>query len=139
MIRRSISRLTIVSLIFIVAACDRGYEDCHDSMYLENRSGSTIYYLSTLKEGFMNYDPSNPTYSADYRIAAGENRKIRIGITLSCWEQVLSNAGGYLYIYIFDAERVDSEGWNNVKETPLKRYKLSANQLKETGWQVSYP
>jgi len=87
----------------------------------------------------MNYDPSNPTYSADYRIAAGENRKIRIGITLSCWEQVLSNAGGYLYIYIFDAERVDSEGWNNVKETPLKRYKLSANQLKETGWQVSYP
>ena len=78
-------------------------------------------------------------YAVDYKVAAGETQRVRIGIQLSCWEQVMDNADGYVYIYIFDAETLESEGWTNTKNNPIKKYTLTAKQLNKMGWNVSYP
>lgn len=130
--------MTIVLIVFITA-CNHGFEDCHESMYLENKSSATIYYASTLKDGFLNYDPSSPTHAADYKIDAGKKQKIRIGISLSCWEQVMESADGYVYIYVYDAAKLETEGWNTIKDKPLKKYTLSATQLNSMNWTISYP
>ncbi|MEA5044717.1 MAG: hypothetical protein VB075_09150 [Petrimonas sp.] len=139
MIKTNFVNLIIVVIILFTTTCGKGFDDCHDSMYLENKSSSTIYYASTLKDGFLNYDPSSPTHATDYKIEAGKTRKIRIGITLSCWEQVMKSAEGYIYIYVYDAVRLEAEGWSNVKDKPLKKYSLKTNQLSEMEWRVTYP
>jgi hypothetical protein len=92
-----------------------------------------------LKDDFFNYDPSAPAHAADYKADAGETRKIRIGIALSCWEQVIKSTGGYLYIYVYDAERLESDGWINTKNKSLKKYKLTVNNLSQMKWTVIYP
>lgn len=129
----------IIAVIFIITACNKGFEDCHSSMFFENKSASAVYYASTLKDGFLNYDPSNPTYAADYKVGAGETKKIRIGITLSCWEQVLKSADGYVYIYVYDAGKIETEGWSNVKDKPIKKYTLTIDQLNSMNWLITYP
>ena len=129
----------IIAVTLFTTTCKSGFEDCHESFYLENKSSSAIYYLSTLKDGFFNYDPSNPIHAADYKIDAGKTQKIRIGITLSCWEQVMKSADGYVYIYIYDAAALETQGWENVKNKSLKKYTLSATQLNKMNWTVSYP
>lgn len=137
--RKYFRGLITLAVITLTTACSKGFDDCHESMYLENKSASSIYYVSTLKDGFLNYDPSNPTHASDYKIDAGKTQKIRIGITLSCWEQVMENADGYVYIYIYDATKLETEGWNNTRDKPLKKYTLSSTQLNKTNWTVSYP
>ena len=125
--------------LLIITSCSKGFDDCHESMYLENKSSSAIYYASTLKDGFLNYDPTNPTYAADYKIDAGKTQKIRIGISLSCWEQVMKSADGYVYIYIYDAAKLEAEGWSSIKDKPLKKYTLTASQLNDMKWRIIYP
>ena len=136
-------KLTQLSVWFfltvITLSCNNGFEDCHDSMYLENKSQTDIYYLSTLKGGLLNYDPSNPTHAADYRVVAGKTQKIRIGISLSCWEQVMKNADGRVYIYIYDARTLEAEGWANVRSNPVKKISLTVEQLNKQNWRVVYP
>ena len=139
MIRTIFLNLVVAAVILFTTTCGTEIDDCNDSMYLKNKSSSTIYYVSTLKDGFLNYDPTNPTYAADYKVNTGETRKIRIGITLSCWEQVMKSAEGYIYVYVYDAVKLETEGWTNVKDKPLKKYSLNADQLKEMKWTVTYP
>lgn len=130
--------LTIIGVL-IILSCSNGYEDCHESMYLENNSSESIYYVSTLKDGFLNYDPSSPTHASDYKIDAGKTQKIRIGISLSCWEQVMKNADGYVYIYVYDATKLETDGWNNIKDKPIKKYSFTVSQLNSMKWKISYP
>ncbi len=122
-----------------MTSCGGKFEDCHESLYLKNNSQSSIYYLTTLKEGFLNFDPSNPTYASDYKVEIGETKRVRIGITLSCWEQVMESADGYVYIYIYDAMKLESEGWGATKNNYVKKYTLTAKQLNNSGWNVLYP
>ncbi|MDY9918417.1 MULTISPECIES: hypothetical protein [Proteiniphilum] len=129
----------IIALLLNTISCSKKFEDCNESLYLKNNSQSSIYYATTLKDGFLNYDPSNPTYASDYKIGVGQTQKVRIGITLSCWEQVIESADGYLYIYIYDAETLESEGWDNTKNKPLKKYNLTAKNLSQMKWTVVYP
>jgi|AGTN01.1.fsa_nt_gi hypothetical protein len=127
----------IILLCFV--SCGEKFEDCHESLYLKNNSQSSIYYVTTLKDGFLNYDPSNPTYAADYKVEVAETQRVRIGITLSCWEQVIDSADGYLYIYIYDAVTLETDGWIAVKNSPLKKYTLTAKQLDAMEWNLSHP
>ncbi|MDD2244266.1 MAG: hypothetical protein VB024_02670 [Dysgonamonadaceae bacterium] len=130
----------MITLFFLMSSCANsgGFDECHNSIYLTNNSDKTIYYVSTLKENFFNFDPTNPTYATDLKIKPGEKMKVRIGFQLSCWEQVLDNAGGYVYIYIYDAEYLESTDWQSAKNNYIKKYKLDTNQLKKSNWSVVY-
>lgn len=132
------SALILLSSMFFLSCGDK-FEDCHNTVMLKNNSDATIYYVSTLKEGFFNYDPTSEVHAAEYRITADENRKVKIGITLSCWEQVLENAGGRLYIYVYDAAYLDSNEWSTAKNNYLKKYTLTIDNLNKINWQVKYP
>ena len=135
----SVRLIMIIFILLNILSCSEKYEDGHDSLYLKNNSNSTIYYVSTLKEDFLNFDPSHPDYAPDFKIESRQTQRVRIGITLSCWEQVIESADGYLYIYVYDAEKLESEGWNNIKNNPLKKYKLTAKNLSQKKWTVAYP
>lgn len=131
----------VLFVLFFATSCTstyKGFDDCHNTIMLKNSTQSTIYYMSTLKDGFMNYDPTNPTYAADYKIQAGESRKVKIGISLSCWEQVMKSADGYVYIYIYDAAYLEANPWVDAKNHYLKKYTLNASQLNKTNWTITY-
>lgn len=125
-------------LILFTISCTQGFEDCHEKLYLENRTQNSIYYVTTLKDGFLNYDPTNPNYVADYKINKGDTQTVRIGLKLSCWEQVLENAGGFVYIYIYDAAVMEAEGWEATKNKPIKKYTLSSKQLNDLKWKITF-
>lgn len=136
------SLIKVSSLLFfliILLSCKNGFEDCHNTITLKNNSPSNIYYYSTLKEDFFNYDPTNPTYAVDLKVLKGESKKIKIGITLTCWEQTLDSSGGYVYVYVYDAEYLESTPWQDAKNNYLKKYKLNETDLSNKGWNISYP
>lgn len=134
----NLTHFLIILIVFGITACSNGFEDCHDALYLENKSQSSIYYVTTLKDGFLNYNPLNPEYAADYKLKPGDTQKVRIGVQLSCWEQVLENAGGYVYIYIYDAATLEAQGWNATKDNPIKKYTFSAKQLQSQKWKITH-
>lgn len=116
----------------------KGFDDCHNTIMLKNDSQIPVYYMSTLKDGFMNYDPTNPTYAADYKILPGQSKKVKIGISLSCWEQVMKSADGYVYIYIYDAAYLEANTWTDAKNHYIKKYSLNASQLNKMNWTITY-
>ncbi len=130
--------LLVVS--FLIPSCSGygGYDDCHNTITLTNNTSSPIIYFSTLKDGFFNYDPTNKDYAADYKVAAGASKSVKIGISLSCWEQVMKTADGYVYIYVYDANQVETNGWADSKNNYKYKYTLDANQLNKLGWKVNY-
>jgi len=129
-------------MFFTLCSTNNGYEDCHQTIMINNtQSTNSIYYYTTLKDGFWNYNPTNPDYAIDYKILPGESKKIRIGMgeTTPCWEQMLKSASGYLYIYIYDANYLESTDWNTAKKNYLKKYTLTVSQLKKMNWIIKYP
>lgn len=137
-----LSIILILPIFFTLCSTDNGFEDCHQTIMLKNtQSTNSIYYFTTLKDGFWNYDPTNPDYAIDYKILPGESKKIRIGMgeTTPCWEQMLKSASGYLYIYIYDANNLETTGWNTGKKNYVKKYTLDVKQLKKANWNISYP
>lgn len=115
-----------------------GFDDCHNTITFTNSTSSPIIYFSTLKDGFFNYDPTNEDYAADYKVAAGASKSVKIGISLSCWEQVIKSADGYLYIYVYDANYVETNGWAESKNKFIHKYTLDVKQLNKMGWKVNY-
>lgn len=134
-----LSSITFSLLVIMLSGCNYGYDDCHNTIYLKNNSNKSIYYVSTLKQNFFNYDPTNPEYAADQKIDSDEEINVRIGIQLSCWEQVLENAGGYVYIYIYDAAYLEGDvAWQDAKSNYTKEYKLSVKDLQQMKWRISF-
>lgn len=130
----------VVILTFIgCSSTYKGYDDCHNTIMFKNDSPTTVYYVSTLKDGFLNFDPTEGAYAADYKVASGVSRKVKIGISLSCWEQVMKSADGYVYIYVYDADYLESTPWTQAKNNPAKKYTLNASQLNKMNWSVVYP
>lgn len=135
----ALSFLMFLITLLLTTSCNSGYEECHDSLYIENKTASTIYYVTTLKDGFLNFDPTTEQYAVDFMIHANETKKVKIGMKgLSCWEQVLESANGYVYIYIYDAKTLEAQGWENTKNKPIKKYTLSAKDLSNMNWKISY-
>lgn len=130
--------LTVVFL-FSLFSCDKS-EECHNDILLKNDYHKAIYYVSTLKEDFFNFNPTNENYAIDLKVEPGESKNVRIGLQLSCWEQVIANSGGYVYIYIYDAEYLElkTTDWQDAKNKYLKKYKLDVDQLKKMKWIISF-
>lgn len=107
---------------------------------MKNSTDKTIYYVYTLEEGFFNFDPTNENYAVDLKVKPGENKMVRIGFQLSCWEHVIANSGGHVYFYIYDADflEADTTEWQGAKNKYLKKYKLSVSQLKKMNWSIDY-
>ena len=139
MTRMNIKAVIFFFIIFtaILNSCSKS-EECHNTMMLKNSSANTIYYVSTLKEGFFNFDPTNETYSTDFKVLKNESKKVRIGMQLSCWEQVIESAGGYLYIYIYDANYLDITEWQEAKNKHIKKYVLSVKDLQKMNWVINF-
>lgn len=129
-----------IFIIYTHTSCDNGFEDCHNTVLITNNSSKTIYAVGTLKEGFFNFNPTKEDIADDYRIKPNESTKAKIGIQLSCWEQTLEQTGGYLYIYIYDAELLENpeNNWSDAQKHPIIQFKLSAKDLKNMNWEVKY-
>ncbi|HHU26580.1 MAG TPA: hypothetical protein GXZ56_08165 [Bacteroidales bacterium] len=134
----------VVTLLFVILAlpcCNGGFDDCHNTIYFTNNSDKPIYAVSTLKKGFLNFDPTNEEYAADFKVRPGKTIKVKIGITLQCWEQTLEQTGGYLYIYVYDAEYLEDKktDWLTARDNPKKEYVLNVKDLQRLEWKVAYP
>ena len=62
--------LLLAVALYSCSTAYRNFEDCHNTIVFHNQSGKAIYYASTLKEGFLNYDPTRPDHAADALAAA---------------------------------------------------------------------
>lgn len=131
--------LSFITIITLFYSCSKT-EECHNTMMLKNSSGNAIYYVSTLKEGFFNFDPTNEDYSVDLKLKPGENKNVRIGFQLSCWEHIIENAGGYVYLYIYDANFLEKSTteWQEAKNKYLKKYALSVKDLQKMNWAINF-
>jgi hypothetical protein len=136
----SLRHTLLFVLILFFASCNNGFDDCNNTIHFENKSNRTIYAVSTLKEGFFNFDPTNEIYASDFKVKPDGVISVKIGIKLSCWEQTLEQTGGYVYIYIYDAEVLENPDnrWEDQKNQYIKKYKLSAKDLKGMGWKVKF-
>jgi len=128
-------------LLPFLSACNGGFDDCHNTIYFTNKSDKTIYAVSTLKKDFFNFDPTNENYVADFRVRPDGTIKVKIGITLQCWEQTLEQTGGYVYIYIYEADYLedDETDWGTAKNNHIKMYSLNVKDLQRLKWKVTYP
>ena len=131
---------SLITLVGVLFGCSKS-DDCHNKIMLKNSSDEPIYYVYTLEEGFFNFDPTNENYAVDLKVKPGENKIVRIGFQLSCWEQVIASSGGHVYIYIYDAQDLENKetDWQVAKYKYLKKYKLSVEQLKKMKWSIDYP
>lgn len=137
-----VSVCAVLVSLFMGLSCStsyKGYDDCHNTIVLKNATDKAIYYASTLKDGLLNYDPTNKDYAVDYKVLPGESKKVKIGITLSCWEHVMKSASGYVAISIYDAATLETSGWAENRNKPLKKYILDVKQLNKMNWSVTYP
>ncbi len=130
-----------IALCFALLGCNEGFDDCNNTILITNNSAKTLYAVSTLKEGFFNYNPTRDEYKSDFRLKANETNEVKIGITLSCWEQVLEQTGGYVYIYIYEADYLEDPAtqWSSAQKEFIKMYKLNAKDLNKLDWRVKYP
>lgn len=139
---KKVQILRLALFLFIVVSfskCAKGFDDCHNTIMFKNNTRETVYYVSTLRDNFLNYDPTKDEYAADYRVPAGEEKKVKIGISLSCWEQVMKSADGYVYIYVYDAEYLASTPWAEAKNNAITKYTLNTSQLNKMNWTIVYP
>ena len=130
---------SIIILVSFFFGCSKT-DECHNTIMLKNSSDKTIYYVNTLQDGFFNFDPTNENYAVDLKLKPGDKKKVRIGLQLSCWEQVIANAGGYLYIYIYDAEYLEKKDtdWQEAKNKHIKKYALKVKDLQKMNWEIDY-
>lgn len=131
--------VSLIALVCVLFSCSKS-DDCHNTIMMKNSTDKTIYYVYTLEEGFFNFDPTNENYAVDLKVKPGENKMVRIGFQLSCWEHVIANSGGHVYFYIYDADflEADTTEWQGAKNKYLKKYKLSVSDLKKMNWSIDY-
>ena len=128
-------------ILVIISACDNGFDDCHNTINITNNSNKEIYAVTTLKKDFFNFDPTREDYASDYKLKSGETNDAKIGIKLQCWEQTLEQTGGYVYIYIYEAEHLEhpDNEWVVTQKDYIKMYSLNVKDLGRVNWEVKYP
>ena len=128
-------------ITLLISGCNDGFDDCHNTILFTNNSSKAIYAVSTLKKDFLNFDPTNENYSPDFRLRPDQSIPVKIGISLQCWEQTLEQTGGYVYIYVYDAEYLedDDTNWATARNEYIKMYTLNVKDLQRLNWEVTYP
>ena len=131
--------ISLVAILGVFFSCSKS-DECHNTIMLKNSSDKTIYYVNTLQDGFFNFDPTNENYAVDLKLKPGDKKMVRIGLQLSCWEQVIANAGGSLYIYIYDAEYLEMKDtdWQVAKNKHIKKYALKVKDLQKMNWEIDF-
>ena len=128
--------LSFFSLLFLASTCQKEGEDCHRRIKIINNSTDSIiiafkgYYGSS---GLCNLAGSilktNDTYELTRNV---------------CWESILAN-GQSEEIYIVDPNNFNEPGAFydcdsiEIKNTVLKLYVLSLEDLKKNKFTVTYP
>lgn len=134
MMRLKFSITFILLLILFLSSCNeyQGYDSCNNYIYIQNNSGKRVYFAYTFEEDFLNL-------SIQFNEIQSQKRGfIRNTADFERWEQYIKQTTGYIYIYIYDGEYIESVSWNEAKSNYLKKYKLSVKDLKKSNWIITY-
>jgi len=127
---------SFISLFFLAGTCKKEGENCHHSIFITNNSSDTVicafkgYYGSS---ELCNLAGSILNSSDKYKL----NRN-------DCWESILAN-GQSEEIYIVNPDHFNEPGIYydcdsiEIKNTVLKHYVLSLDDLKKINFTVTYP
>lgn len=129
---------SMIMLFLTASTCSKNKPDCHSGYYLTNNSPSAIYSGWSTDSTLINLVHPPAVDPATYKCAA--NSQKRYGYRRDCFEDEMQ-AGGLLHIFIFDADVLEANSWQTVKENYmlLKRYSLTKAQLDSINWNIAYP
>ena len=128
------SKTFILLVTLFLSSCNKyqGYDSCNNYIYIQNNSDKSVYFAYTFVEDFFNL-------SIQYNEILPQKRGfIRNTADFECWEQYIKQTTGYIFIYIYDGEYIESVSWNEAKSNYLKKYRLSAENLKKNNWIITY-
>jgi hypothetical protein len=141
-------RLGKISLVFIVGLvvssfkCKQESGDCHKSIKVINNTADAIYigfttaaFPDTL---FSNAVPNPALQPAAKKIKAGEQNNTAISVVHG--GQCIEDATNIM-VYVFDATVLETIPWDTVKakNSYVKRYDLTLQQIKDRNWVIAYP
>ena len=134
----------VVILIFLAIDCiPKNRENCHGTISFKNNSSKTLY----ITRNYYYTDTttliiSNPVSSDNTnKVLPFSENKTSLWY-YGCFEDLLQSLKkDTLFVYVFDAEIVETTPWDTVlaNNLILKRYDLSLEDLQNMNWTIIYP
>ncbi len=127
-------------IIFVIATastCAKNKADCHYYYTLKNNTSSAFYFGWSYDSALSRLDYPPTASPETYKCEANTEKSHRLN---RCYEDDLSYFGK-MYIFIFDAQVLETTSWDTVKHNYmlLKRYELTKVQLDSVNWYIKYP
>ncbi len=134
----------VVILIFLAIDCiPKNRENCHGTISFKNNSSKTLYVASYY------YYPDTTTLIISNPVSSDNTNKVlpfsenKTALwEYGCFEDLLQSLKkDTLFVYVFDAEIVETTPWDTVlaNNLILKRYDLSLEDLQNMNWTIIYP
>jgi len=124
-------------MLFCNADCSKNTADCHSTFRVNNASNKAIYFSPVFDSSFskLNYPPGLAPESQKCN-----STEVKLYNRHGCYESDIDYFGK-LYIFIFDADVIETTPWEVIKQNRLflKRLDLTKDQLYNSGWIISYP
>lgn len=134
----------VVILIFLAIDCiPKNRENCNGIISFKNNSSKTLY----ITRNYYYTDTttliiSNPVSSDNTnKVLPFSENKTALWY-YGCFEDLLQSLKkDTLFVYVFDAEIVETTPWDTVlaNNLILKRYDLSLEDLQNMNWTIIYP
>lgn len=131
---KTIFIITVLFLTLSASLCNK--EECHRTITIKNVSSQKVIYSSIL------YDGLNPSKCLLTKNAELNSNDFYIQESRSCWEDRLKNRN--FEFYIVDPSNFNTGSFYScdsieIKNTILKHYVLTLDDLKQSNFIVTYP
>lgn len=131
--------LILIASLFYGASCRKNRANCHSSYTIRNQTNKAIYFTKYYDSSLSRLDYNPGLSPAEYKCEAnsGKNDFSNHG---SCYDPEVEYFG-HMYIFIFDADVIESTPWATIKQNRLflKRFDLTKTQLDSCNWIITYP
>jgi hypothetical protein len=145
--------------LFLFLCCFAILQGCKDKHYCKKNQGHQYYQFTNTSTKrvyhiiFWNY-PDNTLPDYDVINSYYYSKKVVPGATIdieggkdvhypgeNCWEYFFDRKKEAEYVYIFDADTLETLGWEKVRATDrglLEVKKLTINLLEQNNWNIKY-
>lgn len=134
--RKMLLPISFLCLLLSASTCQKENDECHKTIKITNSSDSTVIYSTILYDGS---NSSNCLLSKRAVLKTGERFEESLRV---CWENELKIRD--FEFYIVDTSGFNDEGFYpcdsiEKRNTILKKYELSLEDLQMTDFRVIYP
>ncbi len=143
--------LILICLLCVASTCRKERDDCHYNLWVVNNSSKGIYtgLVGTSGDFYshFNCDTSNfhqifgNPYNTPHtnKIEPGEKKNIGIRPG-NCIETWINGWCGAVYVYVFDAEVLETVPWDTVGKyyMVLKTIRPTIEDMQNNNWTITY-